>query len=139
LEDVDTSELVDKLISDKPKGISKVAEKAMAKVDIAIVEKEAMAVVALFKDGFQASDVFPAVSHLMEVAEVMEGTTGEERKEFVIEAFKLVYAKLDPDISAWIPQWVENKVIVYAIENLLPYALDWIVDATKGKLGINKE
>jgi hypothetical protein len=129
---------VDKLLDDKPKP-PKVAEKAMAKVDLAIIEKEAMAVAALFEDGFQASDVFKAVTHLMEVAEVMEGTTGEERREFVVEAFKLVYAKLDPDISGWIPQWVEKKAIMYAIENLLPYALDWIVDATKGKLGINKE
>jgi hypothetical protein len=136
--ELSTSEYVDKLLDDKTE-ISKVAEKAMAQVDLAMIEKEATAVADLFKDGFQASDIFKAVSHLMEIAEVMEGTTGAEKKEFVVAAFKLAYEKMDPDISSWIPQWLEQKAVVYAIENVLPHAIDWIVDASKGKLGINKE
>ena len=111
----------------------------MAKVSLQMVEKEVQAATDLFKDGFQVSDIFKAVTHFMEIAEVMEGTTGAERKEFVVAAFKKLYAKKNPDLSKWVPQWLEKKVVTYAIDSVLPYAIDWIVDATKGKLQLNKD
>jgi hypothetical protein len=104
-----------------------------------MIEDAADKTLELFKDGFQTSDIFPALSNLMEMAEVVEGTTGEEKKELVVQGAKRVYEKLDPDISSWIPQWVERKVVNWALDAMLPYAVDWAVDLTKGKLNVNKE
>lgn len=133
-----TDELADKLF-DKKIEIATVAEKAMAEVTMSLVDKEIQALKELFADGFQFSDIFKAVTHLMEAAEIMEGTTGEEKKEFVIQTFKKFYEQQDDiDLSRWIPQWIEKKLITAAIDNLLPYAIDWIIDASKGKLKLNK-
>jgi hypothetical protein len=134
---VPTDEIVDAVIEEDD-SIATVAEEAMAKVDVEIVEKEAQKVVDLFRDGFQVGDIFKSLSHLMEVAELFEGATGEEKKEFVVAAFKRGYEKLDPDISGWVPQWLENRLIGYAIDGLLPYAIDWVIDVTKGKLKVNE-
>lgn len=133
-----TNELADKLFDDKVE-ISTVAEKAMAKVSTEMVNKEAKDLNELFADGFQVSDLFKAITHLMEIAEIMEGTTGEEKKEFVISAFKKFYDKQNIDLSRWVPQWLEKKIINVAIDVALPAAIDWIVDATKGKLQLNKD
>ena len=95
---------MDNLISDKDEPV-RVAEVATAMVDADMIEKALEDTLALFKDGFQASDIFPALSNLMEMAEVVEGATGEEKKELVVQGAKRVYEELDPDISRWIPQF----------------------------------
>ena len=115
----------------------RVAEVASAMVDADMIEKAADEILELFKDGFQTSDIFPALSNLMEMAEVTEGASGEEKKELVVEGAKRVYTKLDPDISKWIPQWLEKKAINWALETMLPHAVDWAIGLTKGKLKVD--
>lgn len=116
----------------------RVAEVASAVVDVQMIEKAADDVLELFKDGFQVKDFFPALTKLMEMAEVVEGATGEEKKELVVQSAKRVYEKLDPNISSLVPQWLEKKAINWALDSLLPYAVDWAVDLTKGKLKVNQ-
>lgn len=109
----------------------KLAEEAMAKVDVAIVEAEVEKVVELYKDGFQVSDIWNTLDILTDVAKLMQDTTGAEKKEFVLEAFKKVYERLDPDISSWVPQWLEKKAVFYVIDGLAPSAIDWMVGKKK--------
>jgi hypothetical protein len=116
----------------------RVAEVASAVVDTQMIEKAADDTMVLFKDGFQISDIFPAISNLMEMAEVVDGATGEEKKELVLQGAKRIYTKLDPDISSWIPQWLEKKAINWALEVMLPHAVDWAIGLTQGKLKVNK-
>jgi len=129
---------VDKLITDddddKP---VRVAEEASAMIDADMIDKAVNETVELFKDGFQSSDIFPALSNLMEMAEVVEGASGEEKKLLVVEAAKRVYDKLDPDISSWVPQFIEHKVVNWALDAVLPSAVDWAIGLTKGKLNVN--
>ena len=122
-------------VTDKP---VRVAEVAAAMVDTQMIEKAADDTIALFKDGFQTKDILPALSNLMEIAEVVDGASGEEKKKLVLQGAKRIYEKLDPDIAKWIPQWVEKKAINWALELMLPYAVDWAVGLTKGKLKVNK-
>lgn len=107
-------------------------------VDAQMIEKAADDTMLLFKDGFQVSDIFPAISNLIEMAEVVDGASGEEKKELVLQSAKRVYEKLDPDIAGWIPQWLEKKAINWALETMLPYAVDWAIGLTKGKLKVNQ-
>lgn len=131
---VDTA--VDALVDDEP---VRVAEIGAAVVDTQMIEKAADEVLELFEDGFQTSDIFPALSRLMEMAEVADGATPDEKKELVTQGAKRVYEKLDPNLSSWIPQWVEHKAVNWALDALLPHAVDWAVGITKGKLSVNKE
>lgn len=121
---------------DKP---VRVAEIGAAVVDTQMIEKAADEILELFKDGFQTSDIFPAVSRLMEMAEVVDGASSSEKKELVVQGAKRVYEKLDPNLSKWVPQWVEKKAVHWALDALLPHAVDWAVGVTKGKLNVNKE
>jgi len=117
----------------------RVAETGAAVVDTQMIEKAADDIMELFKDGFQASDIFPALSRLIEMAEVVQGASGEEKKQLVIQGAKRAYQKLDPDISSWIPQWLEHRAVNWALDAVLPYAVDWAIDVSKGKLNVNKE
>ena len=111
----------------------------MAEVSAELIEQEARKVAALFNDGFQASDVFKALTHLMQSAEVVEGATGEEKKKLVIKGFKRVYEIVDPDISSWIPQWVERKAVNWALDSFLPPAIDWAVGFARGRLTLKED
>lgn len=108
-------------------------------VDTQMIEKAADDIIELFEDGIQPSDFFPALSRLIEMAEVVQGATGEEKKELVVQAAKRTYVKLDPDISKWIPQWLEHRAVNWALDAVLPHAVDWAIDVAKGKLNVNKE
>jgi len=136
--ELSTSGIVDNVFPDEEIDEPiRIAEVASAMVDAAMIEKAAEDTYALFKDGFQISDIFPAISNLMEMAEIVDGASGEEKKELVIQGAKRVYEKLDPDIAGWIPQWLEKKAINWALETMLPYAVDWAIGLTKGKLKVN--
>jgi len=132
---VDT--VIDKASEDD--GPVRVAEIGAAMVDTQMIEDAADKTMELFKDGFQVADIFPALTNLLQMAEVAQGATGEEKKELVVKGAKRIYEKLDPDISKWIPQWVEKKAVNWALEALLPHAVDWAVGLAKGKLSISKE
>ena len=125
-------------VSDKNEPV-RVAEKGAAVVDTKLIEDAANKTVELFKDGFQVSDIFPALSNLMEMAEVVQGASSEEKKELVVQGAKMVYEKLDPDISSWVPQWIEKKIVNWALEAVVPHAVNWAISITKGKLAVNKE
>lgn len=104
------------------------AQEGAAMVDADMIEKAAVETAELFKDGFQASDIFPAIENLMGMAQVVAGATREEREELVVKGAKRVYEILDPDISSWIPQWMEHKAVNYALDSILPYGVQWAFD-----------
>jgi len=127
LEGVPTDEIVEEVFKDDDTPV-KLAEEAAAVVDAQMIEKAARDTVALFDDGFQASDIFKGLEHLIAAAHAVEGATEKEKKELVVQGAKRAYELLDPDISGWIPQWLEHKVVNYALENVLPHAVDWAFD-----------
>lgn len=112
----------------------RVAEIGAAVVDAQMIEKASDEIIDLFKDGFQVADIFPALSKLIQIARVVQGATKEEQKELVIQAAKRTYIRLDPDISKWVPQWLERKAVNWALDAALPHAVDWAMDVLDGKL-----
>lgn len=94
-------------------------------------------VVACFKDGFEFKDILVAVQTACEIAEGFMGVPGPEKKKFVCEVVEKAYREVEPDIP-WVPEPVETWVENYILKNLVPYAVDMLVNATKGKTNINK-
>ena len=132
MDDETEDAIVDAVFDDEEEPV-RLAQEAAAVVDTQMIEKAARDTVALFDDGFQISDIFKGFQHLMDAADVLEGTTEDEKKELVVKGARRAYELLDPDISGWIPQWVERKFINYALDMVIPHAYDWGRDLMKDK------
>jgi hypothetical protein len=81
----------------------------------------------IFADGLQWEDVGKVlgqvVPELMEIADSLEGKTGEEKREFVADAMWVIYKHYDPNIP-WIPEWVENKLEKVVVAKLAEAAVE---------------
>ena len=81
----------------------------------------------VFGDGFQWADI-PAfigevVPEFMDVAKMFKEETGEQRKQFVIDAVVATYFYYDPNIP-WIPEPFESKIEAWAVPKLAEAAIE---------------
>lgn len=93
-------------------------------------------VVKCFSDGFQLSDVVKAVRVAMEIAETTVGLPAGDRKAFVVAVIRKAYREVDPNIP-WVPEPIETWIENYVLDNLVPAAIELVIDATKGKIKVN--
>lgn len=93
-------------------------------------------VVECFEDGFQFSDILTAVKTACEIAEQFTGLPGDEKKAFVVDVIRKAYKEVDPDIP-YLPNFIEGYVEDYILDNLVPAAIELIIDVSKGKVKVN--
>lgn len=93
-------------------------------------------VVECFKDGFDLGDILKATRVAMEIAETTVGLAADERKAFVVDVIRQAYKKVDPNIP-WVPEPIETWVEDFVLGNLIPAAIELVIDATKGKVKVN--
>jgi hypothetical protein len=78
-------------------------------------------------DGLQWRDVAPilgkVVPSLMELANSLEGKTGEEKKQFVVDSVWTIYKFYDPDIP-WLPEPIESMLEQAVITRLAEAAVE---------------
>lgn len=81
----------------------------------------------IFGDGFQWSDIGAfigeVVPDLMEVAKDFKEETGEEKKQFVVDAVTSIYFYYDPNLP-WIPEWIETKLEKWVVPQLASAAIE---------------
>jgi len=86
-------------------------------------------IIALFDDGFQYSDIWNSVSKAMAIVEQLDDLSGEEKKETVISIINNVIDEVD------IP-WVPDSMVDPILKKLVPGAIEYLLKASKGQLGI---
>ncbi len=79
-----------------------------------------------------------AVKAFMEIASDVKEATGEEKKQFVIEAFQWTYRELDPDIP-WLPDFIENPLEEYLLDSLVPGLIEALYEEMKERLAKKEE
>lgn len=80
-------------------------------------------------DGLQWKDLKvlgEIVVDFVELAEGLEGKTGDEKAAFVESAVWLTYKVYDPDIP-WVPEFIENQIEEVLVRNVARAALNGIV------------
>lgn len=81
----------------------------------------------IFADGLQWDDagkvLGQVVPDLMDVADGLEGTSGAEKRQFVVDAIWIIYKHYDPNIP-WIPEWIENKLEQVVVGKLAEAAVE---------------
>ena len=81
----------------------------------------------IFGDGLQWDDagkvLGKVVPDLMDVAATLEGTSGVEKRQFVVDAIWIIYKHYDPNIP-WIPEWIENKLEQVVVGKLAEAAVE---------------
>jgi hypothetical protein len=80
-------------------------------------------------DGLQWNDLKELggiIADFVELAEGLEGKSGEEKADFVVDAVWVTYKCYDPDIP-WVPDFIENKVEEVVVKNAARVALEGIV------------
>lgn len=80
-------------------------------------------------DGLQWSDLKvlgEIVADFVDLAEGLEGKTGDEKAAFVESAVWLTYKHYDPDIP-WVPEFIENRMEEILVRNVARAALNGIV------------
>jgi hypothetical protein len=81
----------------------------------------------VFGDGFQWSDISlfigEVVPEFMDVANKFKEETGEQKKQFVIDAVVATYFYYDPDLP-WIPEWIETKLEKWAVPQIAAAAIE---------------
>ncbi len=81
----------------------------------------------IFGDGFQWTDIGSfigeVVPELMEVARAFKEETGEDKKQFVVDAVTAIYFYYDPDLP-WIPEWIETKLEKWVVPQLASAAIE---------------
>lgn len=119
---------------DPPKPVSEVATVAY---DVAFLEQKVKEVADLFDDGFQWSDVFNAIGTLMEAAEGLEGLSGAEKKQFVVEAFKRAFTLADPTVFTWLPKLLARPIVRWVVLSIVPHAIEMAIDFSLAKFAVN--
>ena len=93
-------------------------------------EKALAEIKTAFDDGFQWHDIGAVVKMGMTAAEAFK-LEGPEKKKVAID---LMEKLIDVTEIPWLPDTLIDPIL----KRLLPGFIDLIVDATKGKLDINK-
>lgn len=76
-------------------------------------------VMKMVEKGDYMSSAFDAVRLGMELVNEIKSMSGEEKKQFVISAFKMAYKKANPDLP-WVSGKVEESIEDYFLDTLLP-------------------
>ncbi len=103
----------------------------MAEVTHEWLQEQTAEIMEAFKDGFQWTDVFSVVPKAMEIVERMDGLTGDEKKEVAV---KIVNHVIDETDTPWLPDALVDPIAKKAV----PHVIDLVIDATKGRLAINR-
>jgi hypothetical protein len=80
-------------------------------------------------DGLQWNDLSAfggIMADFVELAQGLEGKSGEEKANFVVDAVWVTYKCYDPDIP-WVPDFIENKVEEVVVKNAARFGLEGIV------------
>lgn len=106
-------------------------------------------------------DIGKVIKHSMEIAEEASDMTGAEKKEFAAKLSsklsKQLLKSIQPKLDKWVedldlpgPEWLEKamwdpmlkaavpSLVPVILDRVVPSVIDLVVDATKGKLFINK-
>ena len=106
-------------------------------------------------------DIGKVIKHSMEIAEEASDMTGAEKKEFAAnlssKLSKQLLESIQPKLDKWVedldlpgPEWLEKamwdpmlkaavpSLVPVILDRVVPSVIDLVVDATKGKLFINK-
>ena len=106
-------------------------------------------------------DIGKGIKHSMEIAEEASDMTGAEKKEFAAnlssKLSKQLLESIQPKLDKWVedldlpgPEWLEKamwdpmlkaavpSLVPVILDRVVPSVIDLVVDATKGKLFINK-
>ena len=106
-------------------------------------------------------DIGKVIRHSMEIAEEASDMTGAEKKEFAAnlssKLSKQLLESIQPKLDKWVedldlpgPEWLEKamwdpmlkaavpSLVPVILDRVVPSVIDLVVDATKGKLFINK-
>ena len=90
----------------------------------------------IFEDGFQWADVGAilgqVVPGLMDIAKTVEGKTGAEKKEFVVDCVWTLYKVFDPDIP-YVPEFIENKLEKLVVHKATEMAVEAVCSYAKKK------
>jgi hypothetical protein len=82
---------------------------------------------SLFDDGFQWTDVPKLIGilvpELMELAGKQEGKSGDEKRQFVVDAGTCVYFYYNPDIK-YVPEWLETRAEKLFVPKLIECAVE---------------
>lgn len=120
---------------------TKVAEEASGKVSAEAIAECLTRMKALFDDGFQISDILNGLGIGMEIMELVETMTPDEKEAAVVGAFKEAYNKAYDegkiDLVKLVPNWIERKAIFYVLDNWAPSLIRWACSLTKGDFKIN--
>lgn len=91
------------------------------------LEEALQAVHAVFGDGFQWSDVptfiGTVVPEFMDVARAFKEETGEEKKQFVVDAVVATYFYYNPNLP-WIPEPFETALEKWVVPKLAEAAIE---------------
>jgi len=102
----------------------------MAKFTMEQVKAAAAKVMEIFADGFQWSDVFKVVPAVMEIVEQVEGMSGPEKKETVVEIVNYVIDTTD----APGPDMIIDPILKKAV----PFLIELVINAASGKVAVNQ-
>ena len=106
-------------------------------------------------------DIGKVIKHSMEIAEEASDMTGAEKKDFAAnlssKLSKQLLKSIQPKLDKWVeeldlpgPEWLEKamwdpmlkaavpSLVPVILDRVVPSVIDLVVDATKGKLFINK-
>jgi hypothetical protein len=102
-------------------------------------------------DGFSWEDIPDVVRVGTEVVETIGGMTGEQKKAAVLATIRPIYEEklkglLDKHDMPWVPAALERSIVdpmllqtsLWAFDQIVPSLIDLVVDASKGKLNLNK-
>jgi len=102
----------------------------MAKFTMEQVKAAAAKVTEIFADGFQWSDVFKVVPAVMEIVEQVEGMSGPEKKETVVEIVNYVIDTTD----APGPDMIIDPILKKAV----PFLIELVINAASGNVAVNQ-
>ena len=90
----------------------------------------------LFADGFQWSDVGgflgKVVPGLMDISKSLKGKTGDEKREYVVDACWTIYKVFDPNIP-WLPEPFETKLERVVVRRVAEAAVEAVYEFGKKK------
>ncbi|NVB39146.1 hypothetical protein G6O69_14980 [Pseudenhygromyxa sp. WMMC2535] len=103
----------------------------MAQLSEAEIKAQAEKIMAQFDDGWQWTDLFVIVPTVMELVEDATQMNGAEKQAAVEGVCDYVIDNTD---IPWLPDNLIDPILKEGVRKLIPV----IVDATKGKFGVNK-
>jgi hypothetical protein len=101
----------------------------MAEVTAERIKEAVDNIKSAFADGFQLQDLSVVVKEVTVFSEAFS-LTGEEKKALAMQVASQVIDETD---TPWLPDALTDPLL----KKLLPSLIDLVVDASKGKLGLN--